>query len=73
MVDALEDLPEGALANLLDDLEAEADLVVLADAVVTVRVVVTVVHDALCLSRVDLVFICCEVVDLLKLGDLLLL
>ena len=54
MVEALEDLAKGAFADLFDDLEAEADLVVLGYAVVAVAVVVAVVDDAFGLGGVYL-------------------
>ena len=57
MVEAFEDLAEGALANLLDDLEPEANLVILRDPVVAVSVIVAVVDDPLGLGGVDLVLI----------------
>lgn len=54
MVEALEDLAKGAFADLFDNLEAEADLVVLGYAVVAVAVVVAVVDDAFGLGGVYL-------------------
>lgn len=73
MVETFEDLAEGALANLLNDLEPEANLVILRDPVVAVSVIVAVVNDPLGLGGVDLVLIGGEVeyfFELLNLGGL---
>jgi hypothetical protein len=61
VVETFEDLAESALANLLDDLEPEANLVILRDPVVAVSVIVVVVDDPLGLGGVDLVLVGCEV------------
>lgn len=73
VVETFEDLAEGALANLLDNLEPEANLVILRDPVVAVSVIVAVVNDPLGLGRVDLVLVGGEVeyfLEFLNLGGL---
>ena len=73
MVETFEDLAESALANLLNDLESEANLVILRDPVVAVSVIVAVVNDPLGLGGVDLVLVGGEVeyfFELLNLGGL---
>jgi len=57
VVETFEDLAEGALAYLLDDLEPEANLVILRDPVVAVSIIVAVVNDPLGLGGVDLVLV----------------
>jgi hypothetical protein len=73
VIEALEHLAESTLSNLLDDLEAEANLIVLRDSVITVLVVVAIVHDALSFRWVDFVLIGSQVEDFLELAYLLLL
>ena len=73
VIEAFEHLAESTLSNLLDDLEAETNLVVLRDSVITVLVVVAIVHDALSFRWVDFVLICRQVEDFLELAYLLLL
>ena len=73
VVETFEDLAESALANLLDNLEPEANLVILRDPVVAVSVIVAVVDDPLGLGGVDLVLVGGEVeyfFELLNLGGL---
>ena len=73
VVETFEDLAESALANLLNDLEPEANLVILRDPVVAVSVIVAVVDDPLGLGGVDLVLVGGEVeyfFELLNLGGL---
>jgi hypothetical protein len=73
VVETFEDLAEGALANLLDDLEPEANLVILRDPVVAVSIIVAVVNDPLGLGGVDLVFVGGQVeyfFEFLSLGGL---
>lgn len=57
MVETFQDLTESALADLLNYLEPEADLVILRYPVVAVSVIVAVVNDSLGLGGVDLVLI----------------
>lgn len=57
MVKALEDLSKCTLANLLNDLEAEADLVVLGDTVVAVAIIIAIINYPLGLGRMYLEFI----------------
>ena len=73
MVETFEDLAESALANLLNDLESEANLVILRNPVVAVSVIVAVVNDPLGLGGVDLVLVGGEVeyfFEFLNLGGL---
>ena len=73
MVETFEDLAESALANLLDNLEPEANLVILRDSVVAISVIVAVVDDPLGFGGVDLVLVGGEVeyfFELLNLGGL---
>ena len=57
VVETFQDLTESSLANLLNDLEPEAYLIILRYPVVAISVIVTVVNDPLGLGRVDLVLI----------------
>jgi hypothetical protein len=72
MIHALEHLSKGSLADLINNLETEGNLVVLLDAVVTVRVVIAVVYNPLCLSRVYLMLIGGQIIDFFEFGDFLL-
>ncbi len=72
VVETFQDLTESALANLLNDLEPEAYLVILRNPVVAISVIVAVVNDSLCLGRMDLVLIRGKVeyfFEFLNLGD----
>lgn len=69
VVETFQDLAKSALPNLLNNLESEANLVVLGDPIVSVGVIIAVVDDSLGLGRVDLVLVRGQVVDLLKLLD----
>lgn len=57
VVETFQDLTESALADLFDDLEPEAYLVILRYPVVAVSIIVAVVNDPLGLGGVDLVLI----------------
>lgn len=57
MIETFKDLTESALADLLNNLEPEAYLVILRYPVVTVSVIVAIVNDSLGLTWVDLVLI----------------
>lgn len=71
MIVALEHLSEGALPNLLNDLKAEADLVVFGDSVVSVSIIIAVVDYTFGFACVDLVLVRCKIVDLFELSDFL--
>lgn len=57
MVKTFQDLAESSLANLLDNLKTESNLIILRDPVVSIRVVIAIVYYSLSFSRMDFVFI----------------
>jgi hypothetical protein len=57
VVEALQDLAKSTLADLLYDLEAESDLVILGNAVVAVTIIVPIIYYPLSFGRVYLEFI----------------
>ena len=57
VVKAFQDLSEGALANLLNNLESKAYLIVLRDSIVTICVIIAIVDDSFGLGRMNFVFI----------------
>jgi hypothetical protein len=57
VVEALQDLAKSTLADLLYDLEAESDLVILGNAVVAVAIIVPIIYYPLSFGRVYLEFI----------------
>jgi hypothetical protein len=57
VVETFQDLTESALADLLNDLESEAYLIILRYPVVAVSVIVAVVNNSFGLGGVDLVLI----------------
>ena len=70
MIIALEDLSEGTFTNLFDDLEAEADLIVLRNAIVAVAIIIAVIYYPFGFCGMDFKFIRSQVVHLFKLLDL---
>ena len=62
VVVALEDLSKCAFSDLFDDLETEANLVVLWNAIITVTVIIAVIHNSLCFSWMNFEFIRSQVV-----------
>lgn len=69
VIETLDDLSEGSLADDLDELEAVRDVVAFLDAIVALLIVVAVVHEALHVRRLDLLVILTEVVQLLVVFD----
>ena len=69
VIETLDDLSKGSLANDLDELEAVSNVVAFLDTVVALLIVVAVVHEALHVRRLDLLVILTEVVQLLVIFD----
>lgn len=57
VVHTFKDLTEGSLANLLNDLESEANLVILCDSVVAISIIIAIVYNPLSLCGMYFVFI----------------
>ena len=57
MIKALKYLPKSSLTNLLDDLEPETYLIILANAIVPISIIIAIVHYPLCVGRMDLILV----------------
>lgn len=69
VIEALDDLSEGSLADDFDQLEAVRDVVAFLDSIVALLIVVAVVYEALHVRRFDLLVVLAKVVQLLVVID----
>lgn len=67
VVQALDDLPEGSLANNFNQLESECDVVTFLDSVIAFFVIKSVVNESLHITCLNLEFILAQVIQLVIL------